>query len=92
MALYVVRVELHRADASDYGRLHAAMASKGFSRQLLIDGIKFDLPSAEYAVDSASSGAQVLSVAKSAANSTGRTSWILVSQATNAFGDLPKAA
>ena len=49
MAQFIVRVELHAADAEDYERLHIIMASNGYSREIQ-DGAGnwFYLPSAEY--------------------------------------------
>ena len=37
MANFTVRVELHKAEWTDYERLHAAMQQKGFSRQITSD-------------------------------------------------------
>ena len=49
MASFTVRVELHQATWVDYETLHAAMAQKGFSRQIKgDDGKTYQLPLAEY--------------------------------------------
>jgi hypothetical protein len=49
MAQFTVRVELHRAMAEDYLRLHSAMEQSGFSRTIKgADGNTYLLPMAEY--------------------------------------------
>ena len=45
MANFTVRIELHDAQWNDYEQLHAAMAQKGFSRQITSDDGK-NLPDA----------------------------------------------
>lgn len=53
MPLYIVRVELNGARGqSDYERLHAAMANAGFFRTLQLGGVTYQLPTAEYAINS----------------------------------------
>jgi len=49
MPQFITRVELHRATGEDYTKLHAAMASRGFSREITDqDGTAYFLPTAEY--------------------------------------------
>jgi hypothetical protein len=49
MAQFTVRVELHRAIAEDFLRLHSAMEQSGFSRTIKgADGNTYLLPTAEY--------------------------------------------
>lgn len=77
---YTTRVELHDADYSDYETLHDAMKGKGFSRYITSDdGIKYHLPEAEYDF-SGSSRADVLALAKSAAQTTRKSFAVLVTE------------
>jgi hypothetical protein len=81
MSQFITRVELHHATADDYETLHAAMARAGFSRTIQgSDGVTYHLPWAEYYANTTSTIEQVRSAAVSAANTTGRTSAVLVSQ------------
>ncbi len=49
MAKFTVRIELHRATAEDYGKLHAAMEADGFTMTIKANDDKvYRLPSAEY--------------------------------------------
>lgn len=49
MAKFTVRVELHRAVAEDYEKLHTAMEDGGFTMTITSsDGKVYQLPSAEY--------------------------------------------
>ena len=49
MADFTVRVELHKPLPSDaYANLHKAMKEIGFDRTIVVDGIKVQLPPAEY--------------------------------------------
>ncbi|MGX9838109.1 hypothetical protein ACH32B_19290 [Enterobacter dykesii] len=68
MTNFTVRVELHYADADDYERLHAEMKAQGFYRTILIDDVRWELPTAEYSVVSDLTPEQVLSKAQAAAN------------------------
>jgi hypothetical protein len=81
---YLIRVELHGANADDYGKLHNAMAQRGFSRTIRgDDGVVYDLPTAEYAI-SAYEGNEVRTQASAAADTTGRANGVLVAQYTQA--------
>jgi hypothetical protein len=82
MASFTVRVELHNAGDKDYETLHAAMARKGFSRQIRSDdGNWYHLPSAEYDYAAQESIDQVRPAAATAAGTTGRTFAVLVTEA-----------
>lgn len=49
MSTFIVRVELHDAEPSDYEELHKKMESAGFQRQITADSGKiYQLPDAEY--------------------------------------------
>ncbi len=49
MAQFTIRIELHRAIAEDYDRLHSAMEKCGFSRRIKgADGNTYALPTGDY--------------------------------------------
>jgi len=78
---YLVRVELHGASYSDYENLHRAMAARGFSRTLRgSDGALYQLPTAEYVIDTTQASDAVRSQAGAAAASTGCSHGILVAR------------
>ena len=82
MANFTVRVELHQGSYEDYENLHTAMERLGFSRFITSDdGKVYHLPTAEYDRQASLTIAQVLNQAKAAANSTGKNSAVLVSEA-----------
>ena len=82
--LFLIRVELHGAVERDYQVLHIAMAKYGFNRNVTgMNGVNFELPSAEYLGWSKLNITAVKNLAKTAANSTGKTSWILVVETTD---------
>ncbi|EML2066018.1 type V toxin-antitoxin system endoribonuclease antitoxin GhoS [Enterobacter asburiae] len=69
MTSYTVRVELHGAESDEYEKLHEEMAKAGFEKVILIDGIYYELPTAEYSlVDSPLTTAEVTAKAFKAAN------------------------
>lgn len=80
MANFVVRVELHHATWEDYDKLYSEMEFAGFSKTIFgADGIHYELPPAEYHhPETILNGAQVHDRAKAAANSTGRTNAVVV--------------
>lgn len=83
MSQFITRVELHKGTGDDYEQLHAAMARAGFTRTIRgSDGVTYHLPWAEYYVDTTSTIEQVRSAAVAAAQTTGRTAAVLVSQAS----------
>jgi hypothetical protein len=76
---YLVRVELHNASVTNYETLHRAMAARGFSRTLRgSDGSLYQLPTAEYVIDTMLAGNEVRTHASTAAASTGCTHGVLV--------------
>lgn len=80
MPNFAARVELHSATYNDYETLHVAMAQRGYARTIVGDDkATYQLPTATYvAVNSSAPLAQALNAAKAAADSTGRTSSIIV--------------
>ena len=82
MAQFTVRVELHEAQWTDYNTLHAAMERQGFSRLIKgDDGHIYQLPWAEYDGAANLSSMQVLALAQTAANTTGKKNSVLVTEA-----------
>jgi hypothetical protein len=94
MASFTVRVELHQANYQDYENLHAAMENSGFSRFITSDdGKVYHLPTAEYDRQANLTIAQVLNQAKTAANSTGKSNAVLVTEAVGRmWNGLPVAS
>jgi hypothetical protein len=84
MANFTVRVELHHAEWADYEQLHAAMEQRGFSRQITSDdGRTYQMPWAEYNGTGHFTSVQVRDIAKAAADSTGKQSSVLASEASS---------
>jgi hypothetical protein len=83
MANFTVRVELHQAVGADYDVLHAAMEQKGFSRFITGDnGRIYHMPWAEYDGSGNLTSAQVRDIAHAAANTTGKSNAVLVTEST----------
>jgi photosystem II stability/assembly factor-like uncharacterized protein len=81
MPSFTTRVELHQATYQDYENLHSAMSEAGFSRYITSDdGNTYHLPTAEYDRSGILTRSQVLSQAKAAANSTGKSNAVLVTE------------
>src|SRR5260370_26496988 len=79
---FTVRVELHSATYQDYENLHSAMARVGFFRHIRSDGGRtYQLPTAEYIKTADATRLQIVNQAMAAANSTGKISWVLVTEA-----------
>ncbi|ELY2798354.1 type V toxin-antitoxin system endoribonuclease antitoxin GhoS [Cronobacter dublinensis] len=68
MTNYTVRVELHYADNDDYEALHEEMSNENFRRTISIDGVKWELPTAEYSIVCDLTPHEILSKAQKAAN------------------------
>lgn len=84
MADFTVRVELHNANANDYDVLHAAMEQAGFSRLIAADSGKiYQMPWAEYNGSGDLTSSQVRDIARTAANTTGRSNAVLATQSTS---------
>ena len=79
MTNFILRVELHAAVYDDYEILHAAMAQSGFKRTITSDdGSVYQLPTAEYSIDSSEEPLAILKAARAAADLTGRRNGVLV--------------
>ena len=82
MASFTVRVELHKAVGADYDVLHAAMEQTGFSRLITGDnGQTYHLPWAEYYGTGNLTCTQVRDIARTAANTTGKSNAVLATEA-----------
>lgn len=92
MADFTTRVELHDADSDDYEKLHAAMERRGFTRWIQSDdGVKYDLPTAEYNFEGDKTRKEVLALAKEAAGTTNLRYGIIVTEANGrTWSGLPK--
>jgi hypothetical protein len=81
MAKFLVRVELHGAVYDDYETLHAEMACRGFSREVVgDDGRTYQLPTAEYVIHSNSGLEGVRILAAAAAQATRRKYGVIVAE------------
>jgi hypothetical protein len=82
MANFIARVELHSASYEDYESLHANMQQRGYPRSIKgDDGKTYQLPTGTY-VSSAHfpSSPAALQAAVAAANSTGKSSAVIVAE------------
>lgn len=69
MPNFLVRVELHGASSTDYTTLHSTMINAGFSRRIHgDDGRNYQLPTAEYLINTSQTIEQVRDRAYTAAN------------------------
>jgi hypothetical protein len=80
MASFTVRVELHDADESDYETLHEAMEDQGFSRTIVVNGVRRHLPTAEYVIDGSHTRVAVMEKAMKAAKKTLEEYSVLVTE------------
>ena len=89
MAQFLTRVELHGAKHGDgsYDTLHAAMASAGFLRTIPTVDRTRQLPTAEYFCEGPYTKKQVFDAAKSAADTTGKTSDIITAEMAGFYTD-----
>ena len=80
MANYLARVELRLAGPEDYEKLHISMQQRGYVRKITgEDGIVYQLPTGTYFVlDTIAALSVALNVAVDAANETGKTSAVIV--------------
>lgn len=81
MTSYTTRIELHKAQDGDYGKLHAAMEKKGVTRTIESDdGTVYQLPTAEYNFIGTETRKEVLELAKNAAATVRPKYAVLVTQ------------
>jgi hypothetical protein len=80
VANYLARVELHKATGEDYETLHEAMRKRGFARFILSsEKKKYRLPTGTYVAEGSTwTLTQAYDFAVTAANDTGKSSWIIV--------------
>jgi hypothetical protein len=84
MANFTVRVELHQAVGADYDVLHAAMEKTGFSRFITgNNGQTYHMPWAEHNGSESLTSVQVRDIARTAADTTGKSNAVLVTESTN---------
>jgi hypothetical protein len=84
MPRFTVRVELHGAEGriETYDKLHKEMEKKGFSRQLKLGEITYEMPPAEYnRNDNSLTADKALDDAKAAAAAVWNKFSVLVTQA-----------
>lgn len=82
--LFVVRVMLRGADSSDYDRLHEEMEGLSFEREVVSQsGETYQLPDAEYMVETNAPIDKIIEAAQHAAREVGKDAAVLVSEADN---------
>jgi hypothetical protein len=83
MSNCTVRVELHYANAQNYVDLASDLARYGIVDEITAsDGNTYKLPPAEYNYEGAAGADAVLNTAREAANRTGRSNAVVVSEST----------
>jgi hypothetical protein len=81
MADFTVRVELHRAEWEEYDALRVLMEAEGFSAEVRgSGGMAYELPAGEYVVSGEVSQRQVAARARRAADGSGCSYAILVTE------------
>ena len=81
MADFTVRVELHGAEWEDYDALRVEMEAEGFVAAVGgSGGMAYELPAGEYAVSGDATRQQVLARAKRAADRSGCSYAVLVTE------------
>lgn len=92
MPQFITRVELHDANEEDYENLHKYMEQVHFSRTIKgSDGFLYKLPTAEYSCSGDVTASNVLDIAQGAARKTGKSYWVLVTEAQSTVWYLQKA-
>lgn len=94
MEWFITRIELHSATEKDYQKLHEEMERRNFSRTIPAqDGKRYRLPTATYFAQSAELNTEgVRDIAVAAANTTGRSAWVITCLMTNWAGSNLQAA
>ena len=81
MAKFTTRVELINPQPGNYDTLHQEMENRNFTRTITGDDqVTYHLPDAEYNREGIYTREQTLNAAVAAANATGRSSRILVTE------------
>ena len=78
MGKFTVRIELHGSTAADDAKLRKEMGDRKFKQSLGFADVPYDLPPAEYAIETAASANAVLNLAVEAAKQTGLPASILL--------------
>lgn len=88
MTLYIIRVELHGAQAHHYTDLAKKLASHGITDIISSgDGKKWKLPPAEYCYSGSEKASDVLKAVKNVANSVISSNAVLVTEAVSSTWD-----
>lgn len=86
MAEYMIRIVLHGADGEEYDQLHEEMEAAGASRSIRADdGKLYDLPNAEYYLETERLGADVRDIVVEIAAAIRPDPSVLVCKATAFF-------
>ncbi|SEJ03553.1 hypothetical protein [Frateuria terrea] len=92
MPMFITRVELHDADEWEYYEtLHDEMEQRGFKRTIRGKKGIYQLPTAEYVCTMSATASDVHTLAKQAANATGKKSSVISCEYLRAAFDLPEA-
>ncbi len=92
MSYFTTRVELHYGTEEDYTKLHKEMGKEGFRQTISgSDGVEYQLPPAEYNLIGDFTGEQVRSKARDAANRTGKSNGVLVTEGSRYWIGLREA-
>jgi hypothetical protein len=86
VASFTVRVELHDPSPDSYDVLHEAMEYAGFERTVVISGVTYRLPTAEYILPGANTMMGCLTKARTAAKKTKLRHSILVTDSKRRLG------
>ena len=91
MALFIVRIELHLALSSDYDVLHRSMAQAGFHRKIRDGSTDYNLPTAEYSIESPANVFAIRDQAAQTAAVTGKAASVLAIEVKTIAWNLPVA-
>ncbi len=85
MATFMTRIELHEAVYQDYVNLHTYMRQEGFATTILSDdGVRYQLPPAEYALTANCTVVQAREKASRAAQKTLKRHAVLTAEYSGA--------
>lgn len=80
MNRFTVRVELYEADSNDYDVLHKEMLKRKFYRTIVLNGIEYKLPDAEYNKVGNFNSKEILALTISAAEIVGKKFSVMITQ------------
>lgn len=82
MSSFTIRVELHNASRQNYADLEADLARFGITDEIVAStGVTYKMPPAEYNYEGRGDIDDVLSTARGAADRTGRSNAVFVTEA-----------